>query len=594
MNNGYPIEDERDKDGVIGHLLLILFAFCLVLFNEISGYSFQDFLYSYGFVFFFVFFFVSIQHYILYMSHVRGVSFETGESTRPVPLSSIKQYRLSSLVYRIEPQTACLVLLVGWVLQIYLLRKPTPDPMPLPEYPELFSVISALLSITAFVFFRYLDSVSKRAACKELSAILPFLAASIIFAAANAIGIILSKYGFSWAFPVLRGFVITCNFIVLFEYSTNTVINFYTERRYPFDTTPLYNTLILSKILLPGRKELSFADMVENRFGIKIHDIWIIGFLRKSFFPLLACQVLLLWSLTCFAIINPEENGIRERLGKQISFTPLTPGLHHKLPAPFEKIIKFKTKEVKTITIGYEGDRSIRNLFWSTAHFEKAFNFCLGEGRELITVNVDIHYLIDNIFDYHYLHSDPVGELNNIGYEAFTEKTVHGNIQEVLSLDRNEFLADIRIEMERKIALSRLGIDIIDISLNEIHPPSEVANTYQSVISSKIKAVTLKLNAERDVVRKMLGFTKEAKSEINKANIYHSGRIAASTGEVSSYMEKFQAYRIAPGLYKKRLYLDTIEEKWQSSEITIVDHTLQSENKQELWLYLDGEPMSNE
>jgi len=121
-----------------------------------------------------------------------------------------------------------------------------------------------------------------------------------------------------------------------------------------------------------------------------------------------------------------------------------------------------------------------------------------------------------------------------------------------------------------------------------------VANAYQDVISAKIKAVTLKLNAQRDAIKKMLTFTKTAKTELNESNIYHNTTIAAALGEVSTYLEKYQAYQISPDLYKKRLYLDTIENQWQSSEITIVDHTLQSKNRQELWLYLGGDPPLNE
>lgn len=587
-------EENHDNPGMLGHLLLILLAFCLILFNEISGFFFQNIFYSYSFIFYFLLFFITVQHYVLYTSLTNGVDTEAGGTTGTFRLNKTRQYKLSALVYRVEPQAAFIVLSICWFLQVYLLKKPALYPTALPQYPELFAVVSALLAISASVLFKYVATVSKKTGCRELSAILPYLALTVILTAANAIGIILTKFGLTWAAPFLKTVIIAFNFIILFEYTTNTVINFYSEKKYPFDITPLYNAIILTALLAPGKRGVSFADMVENRFGIRIHNIWVIGFLKKSFFPLMICQAILLWSLTCFIVINPEENGIRERFGRRVSLTALPPGLYLKLPFPLEKIIKFNTKQVKTITIGYEGDRTVRNLFWSTAHFKKAYNFCLGEGRELITVNVDIHYLIDDIFDYHYQHSDPVSEMKNIGYAAFTGETVHRNIQEVLSLDRNHFIMDIRTEIEERVASARLGTKIINVSMNEIHPPSVVANAYQEVISSKIKAVALTLNAERDAIKKILAFTKAAKTAVNKANIYQNNIIAAALGEVSSFLEKYQAYQISPGLFKKRLYLDTIETQWMNSDVTIIDHTLQSENKQELWLYLGGEPKGNE
>jgi len=123
---------------------------------------------------------------------------------------------------------------------------------------------------------------------------------------------------------------------------------------------------------------------------------------------------------------------LREATGKAFDVERIDPfddSRAAKLPFPFEKIVRFNTKQVQTATIGYDGDRTIRNLFWSTAHFQKAYNFVLGEGKELITVNVDIHYLIDDIFVFHYRHKDPESELKNIGYETFTSETVHRNIE---------------------------------------------------------------------------------------------------------------------------------------------------------------------
>jgi len=216
--NQYKAHDQNSP-GLIGHLLLILLMLSHIIFNEISGFFFQNILYGYSFIFYFILFFVTVQHYILTITQISGMDTETGETSGVLGLNKTRPYQLSSLVYRIEPQAACIALTVCWFLQIYLLKKPAPYPAALPVYPELFSVISGLLSIVTFIFFRYIGAVSKQIDCKEMSAILPYLAAAVILSAANAISIILSRYGFSWAIPGVKIAVIICNFIILFEYS---------------------------------------------------------------------------------------------------------------------------------------------------------------------------------------------------------------------------------------------------------------------------------------------------------------------------------------------------------------------------------------
>ncbi len=589
MNHTRSKDSDKMSPGPIGRGGLVLLSLCLLVFNEISGYFFQSTLYGFSSVFYIILFFISIEHYILFrIQHAENML--DGESKNGILMfKNSKQYRLSSLVFRIEPQTACLVLVMCWFFQIFLIKNPGSPLLAPVNYPEVFLIFSVILSLVTFILMRYTEEFSRKIEVKELSAILPYLMVAVILTGSNALLVILSRFDLSWPLPLLKFLVILFNFIILFEFTINTFINFYSEKKYPLDSTPLYNNIILTTLLLPGKNDLAFSDMVENRFGINIRDIWIIEFIKKYFIYLFTCQILLFWTLTCFVVVNPEESGIRECFGRRVSQIALQPGLYAKLPFPFERIIRYKTKEIKTITIGYEGDRTVRNLFWSTTHFLKAFNFCLGEGRELITVNVDIDYMIDDVFDYHYLHSDPVAEVRSLGYATFTEKTVHRNIQEVLSMNRNEFLEGIKTEISKKVKSEKLGVKIINISMNEIHPPSVVSNAYQDVVSSKIKAVALKLNAKRDAIKKILGYEKTALGETNRAYIYHSSTIATASGEVSSYLEKYRAYRISPNLFKKRLYMDTVEKKWKDSKITVVDHTLQAKNNQELWLHLKGE-----
>ena len=63
---------------MLGHFLLVLLAFGLVVFNEVSGFFFQNVFYGYSFIFYFILLFITIQHHVLYASQNTGADTGAG------------------------------------------------------------------------------------------------------------------------------------------------------------------------------------------------------------------------------------------------------------------------------------------------------------------------------------------------------------------------------------------------------------------------------------------------------------------------------------------------------------------------------------
>ena len=96
-----------------------------------------------------------------------------------------------------------------------------------------------------------------------------------------------------------------------------------------------------------GRGPLhGILDASERRLGLSLRSAWAIGFVRRSLGLLVVGLAGLLWASTALVVLRPEEQGLRFRFGRLASAAPVEPGLHLKLPWPFETVEPYAVRRV--------------------------------------------------------------------------------------------------------------------------------------------------------------------------------------------------------------------------------------------------------
>lgn len=317
-------------------------------------------------------------------------------------------------------------------------------------------------------------------------------------------------------------------------------------------------------VLLPfyargGVRHSGALEWLEQNTGISMRSLWSLQFLRETLPVCALGVVLVLWLSTGLVQVEAYEQGALYRFGCLSKADILEPGLHFKLPVPFETAKIYNVSHAQTMIVGYEGDTENKSNLWTLAHSGEEQQLLLGAGRELVAINLKIIYRISDLYDYLTNYSNPEATLNAKGYEIVMHYTVDTDINTIISEDRSILAHAIEDELVQYAQKAQLGLEVMSVTLASIHPPIEVADVYQSVVSAGIqkKAAILTAEGEAMVAREQAEADKQV--AVNDAGISRDERVSAANAEVVEYNASIEAYQIDSDGYKLNRYLDTFQ-----------------------------------
>ncbi len=346
-------------------------------------------------------------------------------------------------------------------------------------------------------------------------------------------------------------------------------------------------------IFVLGNPVAGLFNTLESKYGISFRSSWAIRFVARATVPALIMVFFLSWLLTCLAVVRLGEMGVRQNCGV-VAGEPLTPGLYVKLPWPLGQITTYPVKRVSSTSIGFEHNEesehhggALHAYLWTETH-GKEFGLLLGNGDESITVNAMVNYKIredkDGFFQYVFSFKNPDEAISAFGYQALMEVTRSKTVNEVLSIDRNAFTESIKNRVVELCQENKLGVEITDVFLLNLHPPVAIAKEYLDVISAKIDAKTATITAEGNKDSAVLIAQRDSKASVIKAKIESLQKISTAQRQSSEFIAVGEAYKIAPEAFKTRYWLTTIEQSLSNKKLVLIDKNLPlfwNMNKQE-------------
>ncbi len=234
----------------------------------------------------------------------------------------------------------------------------------------------------------------------------------------------------------------------------------------------------------------------------------------------------------------------------------MKPGLHFKLPWPCGQIRTFAVKTVRQLPIGFvEEDQPVdvkqpRALLWTRGHAKEEFALVLGGGTELVVVNALLYYKIAEdprgFMDYVYRQSAQEDTLAAFAYRALMQETRGRTLDEVLSADRGAFSSSLADSVRRQVREARLGLEVVDLALINLHPPIEAAGSYLDVINARLDAHRQVIDAEGKKQVAILTAQTAGITMIANAQIEGSRRVAAAASLAAEFGALSQAYQVRP------------------------------------------------
>jgi regulator of protease activity HflC (stomatin/prohibitin superfamily) len=312
-----------------------------------------------------------------------------------------------------------------------------------------------------------------------------------------------------------------------------------------------------------------FADLL----GIDLKKSEIIKFFISIFEPVLIFSLLLVWLLTSVVIVDPANVGIFYRLGEIVSGESAEPGFYLKLPWPFGWFELQRKNLVRVVNVGFTPAKDARHFIWTKPHSTENFNLLTGEGLELVSIDCQVMYRISNTRKFVNNFQNPEELISVLAYRFLTLETVSSSFDRIMGVDRATLAKKLEEDIQRELDKRDGGIKIVKVALLAMHPPIEVANAYENVISAQIDRKTFEQVARTESVHNVFMHQAFAKGEVLFATGQSALKVAESAGNSQAFISKSLGYNFAPELARFRLRLESLEKISTNQKLYIIDNS---------------------
>jgi modulator of FtsH protease HflK len=364
--------------------------------------------------------------------------------------------------------------------------------------------------------------------------------------------------------------------LVAIETSLSLILEIYRPRVRGKQGRLLYDSRLLGLLAQPESLFTTAAHALDYQFGFKVSETWFYRFMERALAWLILLQLGVLIISTSFVFIRPGQEGLLERFGRPVTTTAaLGPGLHMKLPWPIDRVHRFHTQQIQSFNIGFvtgeEGDQE-KTVLWTVSHYQEEFNMLVasrtgrtpgaaegGVPADLLTVSIPVQFQIRDLHAWAYNHTNGAQLLERLATREVVHYLVSVDINSIMSAGRSRAAQELQSRIQSKADQYNLGVRIVFVGLQDIHPPIKVAEDYQAVIAVGQENQAKLRNAEGYASRTVLMARAEAEKKLRDAEAYNIRTTADAQARASQFTHQMAAYQAAPEVFMQRAYLKALE-----------------------------------
>ena len=305
-------------------------------------------------------------------------------------------------------------------------------------------------------------------------------------------------------------------------------------------------------------KSDSFLDSEDIKLSFSLKSLWTIRYTLRIFPGLILSVIFVLFLSTTMYVVLPHQQAAVYRFGKLSNTSITEEGLYFKLPWPVDMVDIYDVHRVKSMQIGYVSGNS-RNFLWGRVHDGGEYLLLLGNGNEMVATNIKIVYKISDLYSYIKTCRNPEEVLSSGVYAALMDRTINTTLDAFLSVDRELLSVSLSEELSEFCKSENLGLAVVEVIVESIHPPVSVANVYQSVVTASVMKNTAITNAQTEAEKRLINAEQHRKTVVNNSISEQHRRVSSARNEMAVYFAAMEAYRISPESFRLSKFLDTYE-----------------------------------
>ncbi|WP_439496632.1 FtsH protease activity modulator HflK [Bosea sp. (in: a-proteobacteria)] len=278
--------------------------------------------------------------------------------------------------------------------------------------------------------------------------------------------------------------------------------------------------------------------------------------------------LIVIWLLTGWYIVRPNEVGLNLRFGKFVGKTG--EGLNYNWPYPVGSVIKPQVTNVVTTEVGFRTVESVRTSRQTDVGEE---SLMLTGDENIVDIDVIVQWQIDPAAPENYVFNiqDPPGTVKAVAESAMREVIGQRNIQPVLTTDRAAIETEVRQLMQETLNGYNAGVQIRLVQLQKVDPPQQVIDAFRDVQAARADQERLRNEAQTYANRVVPESRGRAAQLIQSAEAFKEQTVAEAYGQASRFNAVYDQYKNAPAVTRERLFLETMERVLGGTDKIILD-----------------------
>lgn len=443
-------------------------------------------------------------------------------------LFAVAQRRLEILEKWFLPIFSTLIAAYQAAIGFYLLKAVSDSNPAAGKQPLLCAVIMIAVAFVSFLVSRYATGMSREPEWKPLRAGGSFLFGSAVLFFALAIALALVQFKILAVIKVIDYCIPALLIVLGIETALNVIFDIYRPRLAGLYSRSAFDSRLLGLINEPGEILHTAAGAIDYQFGFKVSQTWFYKLLEKAIVPLIFFGAITLYLLSCIVVLGPDEQAVIEHFGNpkdaQGNVRLAEPGVTFKWPWPIDIARKYPTRRITELDIGFvpkidpkTGEVIREPLLWGKEHYKEEYSILVAsrwgaeEGAEgaapvsLLKANIPVQFRVKDLYAFLYNHDEPQKRLEALCYRELARFAAGATIE----VDNEQALQKSLLGAGRAMAKdvltkniqaaadkAGLGVEIVFVGIQGIHPPTEVAADYQKVVGAVQIKQALILDAE--------------------------------------------------------------------------------------------------
>jgi membrane protease subunit HflK len=282
------------------------------------------------------------------------------------------------------------------------------------------------------------------------------------------------------------------------------------------------------------------------------------GGLDRRTIYIAAGALVALWVFTGIYIVQPTAQAVQMTFGAYSG--TVGPGLHYRLPWPIQSVRQVDFTTLQTTVIGTVAADDPNSTADDGTEPTNSQTLMLTGDENIVDLSFTVQWRIKDPKDYVFNIDDQGRLLTTVAESAMREVVGRTPLNPIISTGRGQVEDQTAALMQRILDSYGAGVTIVAVQINKSGPPKAVADAFREVASAK-----------QDAQKKANVAQGQAATIIQDAKGYQAKVVQEAQGEAARFNSVYAQYKLAPGVTRQRLYIETMQKVLAGSSKVIVD-----------------------